>query len=350
MNKDKPTSISDGRFILEKKLGEGAFGEVHRGTDTRTGDHVAIKLEEARVCQLKAEAQFLDMLRRPSQRQGFVELLFFGRTGSWNAMVMELLGKSLEECVASSGGSLAAPTTTIIAQQCLHRIEYLHSKGVVHRDIKPENFMWGSGHKVTHLYLIDFGLSCRYWDKKHAKMTTGNSLTGTARYASVNTHRGCTQSRRDDLEAIAHMLIYILRGALPWSGLAAKTQKEKFQKIADTKEAYNMDELCQGHPDEFKAFLRYSRDLDFKSRPDYEMLQSSFTDLRHRLGILEDWELPWLEGEDIDRSRLVPLCTPEGIQQPDDVIAARQSWSSSCQVSWFRRNFGMRTSSSMDKE
>merc|ERR1719436_1098732 len=161
---------------------------------------------------------------------------------------MELLGQSLEDCVEACGGTLTVPTTTLIAEQAIHRIEYLHSKCIVHRDIKPDNFMWGSGHKAHHLYLIDFGLSVKYWDKKHVNMCTCNSLTGTARYASVNAHRGVTHSRRDDLEAIGHMLIYFLRGSLPWSGLEAKSKQEKYRKIKEKKESTELSDLCAGFP------------------------------------------------------------------------------------------------------
>merc|ERR1712039_66083 len=121
--------------------------------------------------------------------------------------------------------------------------EDLHSKGIVHRDIKPENFMFGVKAKQAHLHLIDFGLSKRYFDKKHAVLKQKLNLTGTARYASINAHRGLEQSRRDDLEAIGHMLIYFLRGSLPWSGLDAKTQEEKYRKIREKKEETPLPEL-----------------------------------------------------------------------------------------------------------
>merc|ERR1712039_68456 len=121
--------------------------------------------------------------------------------------------------------------------------EDLHSKGIVHRDIKPENFMFGTKAKEAHLYLIDFGLSKRYYDKKHAVLKQKLSLTGTARYASIHAHKGLEQSRRDDLEAIGHMLIYFLRGSLPWSGLDAKTQEEKYRKIREKKEETPLPEL-----------------------------------------------------------------------------------------------------------
>lgn len=119
----------------------------------------------------------------------------------------------------------------------------------MHRDIKPENFLLGRADKMDLVHVIDFGLSKRYCDAKtheHIPYKDNKSLTGTARYASINAHRGIEQSRRDDLEAIGHMLFYFLRGNLPWQGLPAKTKDEKYRKIKEKKIETQIDTLCSG--------------------------------------------------------------------------------------------------------
>merc|ERR1712113_942836 len=104
-------------------------------------------------------------------------------------------GSSLEDHLqASASGRMAVPSVLLIAEQVLRRIEYLHSKGIVHRDIKPENFAFGVKEKIHHLYMIDFGLSKKYYDVKHVVIREKLSLTGTARYASINAHKGIEQS------------------------------------------------------------------------------------------------------------------------------------------------------------
>mmetsp|Transcript_140424 Transcript_140424/g.365096 ORF Transcript_140424/g.365096 Transcript_140424/m.365096 type:complete len:276 (-) Transcript_140424:413-1240(-) len=243
----------------------------------------------------------------------------------YNCMIMELLGKCLEDYVQQCKNKKFEPlTTAMLAEQLICRLEYLHSRGILHRDIKPENFMMGTGGKVHHVYMIDFGLSKKYWDTKHIGPRTKLSLTGTARYASINAHKGLEQSRRDDLEAVGHMLLYFLRSSLPWSGLDAKTKEEKYRKICEKKETTDLVELCRGFPDAFRIYLQLARELDFTQRPDYRQYRKLFRGVRDSCGNYEDHELQWLRSAEgvskppVDVSKLVELDWTTSPRQPDD--------------------------------
>jgi serine/threonine protein kinase len=250
-------------------------------------------------------------------------------------MVMELLGKSLEDMLQNCPKrKLQVKTAVLLGRQVLHRIEYLHSKCIIHRDIKPENFTLGIGGKAHHVYLIDFGLSKRYWDKAHITWRSKLSLTGTARYASIHAHKGHEQSRRDDLEAIGHMLLYFLRGVLPWSGLDAKTKQDKYRKIMEKKEKTPLSELCKDFPNAFEKYLTYTRELAFQERPDYDFCQSLFAEVLQDLQTaagneIQDWEYEWASKP--ETSEMVPLHPRTRLMQPDDpeerrVTAPKRRW------------------------
>merc|ERR1719469_1630365 len=187
-----PTKIAGGRFEIDKKLGAGCFGEVFRGGNVETKEQVAVKFEalEAHTQQLEQEAAILNLLKQGLPEkvvpQGFPECFWFGREGRYQCLVMQCLGRSLEDRLQMQNGKFKPFTTALIAEQLTRRVEYLHSKGIVHRDIKPENFMWGTKSQLHHVFMIDFGLSKRYFDKAHIQPREKLGLTGTARYASIN--------------------------------------------------------------------------------------------------------------------------------------------------------------------
>jgi casein kinase 1 len=155
----------------------------------------------------------------------------------------------------------------------------VHEERIIHRDIKPDNFLiGGTEHNKNTVFIIDFGLAkCfKNSDGEHIPFREGKNLTGTARYASINTHIGYEQSRRDDLETIGHVLLYFLRGTLPWQGLPGRSKNEKYNNIKKKKLEVTVEELCKGHPDEFKDFMNYCRKLQFTDEPDYKYILNLF--------------------------------------------------------------------------
>ena len=154
----------------------------------------------------------------------------------------------------------------------------------------------GIGKRGNQVNVIDFGLAKKYRDPKthlHIPYRENKNLTGTARYTSINTHLGVEQARRDDLESLAYVLMYFLRGALPWQGLKAATKKQKYDRIMEKKMTTPTDMLCRGFPNEFGIFLNYCRALRFDDKPDYSYLRKLFRDLFVREGYQYDYVFDW---------------------------------------------------------
>ncbi|KAM8706065.1 hypothetical protein ACLKA7_010365 [Drosophila subpalustris] len=283
------------KYRLGRKIGSGSFGDIYLGTTINTGEEVAIKLECIRTKhpQLHIESKFYKTMQGGI---GIPNIIWCGSEGDYNVMVMELLGPSLEDLFNFCSRRFSLKTVLLLADQMISRIDYIHSRDFIHRDIKPDNFLMGLGKKGNLVYIIDFGLAKKFRDGrslKHIPYRENKNLTGTARYASINTHLGIEQSRRDDLESLGYVLMYFNLGALPWQGLKAANKRQKYERISEKKLSTSIVVLCKGFPSEFVNYLNFCRQMHFDQRPDYCHLRKLFRNLFHRLGFTYDYVFDW---------------------------------------------------------
>uniref|UniRef100_A0A3B4BD25 non-specific serine/threonine protein kinase n=1 Tax=Periophthalmus magnuspinnatus TaxID=409849 RepID=A0A3B4BD25_9GOBI len=283
------------KYRLGRKIGSGSFGDIYLGSNIATGEEVAIKLEcvKTKHPQLHIESKFYKMMQGGV---GIPSIKWCGAEGDYNVMVMELLGPSLEDLFNFCSRKFSLKTVLLLADQMISRIEYIHSKNFIHRDVKPDNFLMGLGKKGNLVYIIDFGLAKKYRDARthqHIPYRENKNLTGTARYASINTHLGIEQSRRDDLESLGYVLMYFNLGSLPWQGLKAATKRQKYERISEKKMSTPIEVLCKGYPSEFSTYLNFCRSLRFDDKPDYSYLRQLFRNLFHRQGFSYDYVFDW---------------------------------------------------------
>lgn len=288
-----------GGYQLGRKLGQGSFGKVYLGVavGSKLREEVAVKMESKKAghASLLAEAKMYSIL---GGAPGFPQMHWQGVDGDITAIAMDLLGPSLEDLFVLCNRKFSLKTSLMLGDQIINRLEYLHSKNIVHRDIKPDNFVMGTGRKSSIVHLIDFGLASKFRHAKtleHIQYSENSDLIGTARYASLNTHLGIQQSRRDDIESVGYLLLYFIRGALPWQGLKAATKKEKYRKIMEKKISTPVETLCKGVPEEIASYVAYSRSLFFEEQPDYGTHRGALRELLRRSGADYDLLFDWVD-------------------------------------------------------
>ena len=231
--------------------------------------------------------------------EGIPSVYYFGQEGLHNILVIDLLGPSLEDLFDLCGRKFTQKTVCMVGKQMLSRVQTIHEKNLIYRDIKPDNFLIGRPNTKTAnlIHVVDFGMAKQYRDpktKQHIPYRERKSLSGTARYMSINTHLGREQSRRDDLEALGHVFMYFLRGGLPWQGLKAATNKQKYEKIGEKKQLTAIKDLCDGFPEEFGSYLSYVRNLGFEDTPDYDYLKSLFDAILKKDGDVDNGQYDWI--------------------------------------------------------
>ena len=295
------------KFTIHKLLGRGGFGMVYSASHKKApGQHIyAAKLEkmikkdgtdnkhpqlyyEYRMYRhLHKRMNILNSYQTPKTHilpkiYMFAQIFDMNKK-PLNVLVMQRIGANVAKIFSSHDRKFSQCNVVSLGIQMISCIEAVHKCNVIHRDIKPENFCVGGDTEPDKLYIVDFGLSKCYrnHDGSHIPCRTGKTLTGTPRYASINCHEGIEQSRRDDLESLMFMLLFLLKGRLPWQGLHHKKKNDptarhnkKTDFILKKKKEMIAHKLCKGVHPNFLIALQYIRALKFEERPDYDKLRS----------------------------------------------------------------------------
>ena len=279
------------KYHCIRKIGQGSFGRIYEAV--YKNEKYALKFEPRKSEHnlLQNEAAIMNYLQGPN----IPSVKSFGFTTNYNILVMQLLGKSLEQLLEERK-TFSLKTVCMLGYQMVTILEFIHEKHLLHRDVKPDNFAMGLDEFADNIYLIDFGLSKKYRSMKTLEQypcVQNKQLTGTARYASINVLKGLEHSRRDDLESVGYILIYFLKGKLPWQKMNAKTREEKYKKILEKKLQISSKELYQGYPNEFVQFLDYIKNLDYYEKPNYDILRHLLNNVMQKQKYMFDYVYDW---------------------------------------------------------
>lgn len=284
-----------GHYRISEIIGKGGFGETYRGIDTNSLNEVAIKVEPNKI-QGQRLPQEYKLYRLLSGGCGIPSVEYFGSSHTQNFLVMDLLGKSLEDIFKWCQYKFSLKTVLMLADQMISCIQWTHMKGLIHRDIKPDNFMIGVNENSNKVYLIDYGLMKSYYDFKsstHIRYLENTSIVGTARYSSIGALSGNEQSRRDDLIALGYVLAYFLRGSLPWMSVETTNQSSKYRQIISIKRELLPEQLFDGFPHQFVDFFKSVQNLQFTEIPNYSLYRSLFHEALIELGFVYDCHYDW---------------------------------------------------------
>lgn len=267
------------RYSVTKYLGSGSFGHVFEARNRLTDETVALKVPILND-QRDGQQSLLDeakVYKYISCREHGVPNMKITQHKERKIIVMDLLGPSLEQLLAKHK-KFRLKTVIRLAIVMIDILRYVHGCGFIHRDIKPDNFAVSTCDDGQPLFLIDYGLAKRYVRKngEHVEFNRNRRFLGTARFASTAAHMHHEQSRKDDLETLAYVLVYLYKGKLPWQGVKVKDKRERYALIGKRKMATSPEELCSGMPREFVVFLNYVKNLDFDEKPHYSALRNMF--------------------------------------------------------------------------
>ena len=291
MKEIKDNFLEENKVVFKKykpikRIGSGSFGNIYSVIRLSDKNAFAMKTEKIsnKFKNLESEAYILFALQGGL---GIPKLISYGHVKNYNILIETLLDKSLQNIFVTNKKECNLVDICLIGIQLLERLKWIHSKDLIYRDIKPDNFLIGI-EDPNVIYIVDFGLCKKYRSSKTGKhilpKLTGQ-FNGTVKYASPNAIKGKEVSRRDDLISLGYMLIFLFKRDLPWEDSFKNLDRTKYFELISLKETNGVGKLFNNIPQEFKDYIKYTRNLKFEQDPDYSYLSSLFLKIINNMNL-----------------------------------------------------------------
>lgn len=288
-------TLINGRWTVLEKIGKGSHGQVFRAVDITNYSEVAVKVE-ARSSKRQYLFREFGYYRRiannfcPEKTSAIVNVLYYQDYGNESVMVFELLGPSLAHLFRSQKYIFSTKTVLMLFKDAINGLERIHQCGIIHRDLKPQNICMGRGINACNSYIIDLGLSKLSEDQQKRKLP----IVGTARFASRNAHSEHPITRKDDLESLCYVFMYLLKGRLPWDiEMVEGTPKPVILERFKEWKLKRPSEICESYPVFFEVLLNYVRSLKRNEKPKYSALVKYIDETMAILNLKDDGLFDW---------------------------------------------------------
>ncbi|CAD8057210.1 unnamed protein product [Paramecium sonneborni] len=296
MSQNAQQKIFVNRFQVKKKISSGAFGVVFLVLDKQTNQEHALKLEKEDNEEMRSLEREVEILKQLNEAEGIPKLIWFGAEDEFNLMVIQLLGRDLSFYFRQQK-KFSLKCSIQIAYDCVSILRNIHNRNVIHRDLKPENILMSKDNES--LYIVDFGISKVYCVQgEHMYILPfrkDKTFIGTPRYASIAAHMGYEISRKDDIESLFYVILYFLRGSLPWQNLPV-SENERTKAVGDIKQKIDLNDLCANQPHELVEILQHLKSLNFTDEPNYQYILQQLNQIAENNQFLLDGIYDWTEG------------------------------------------------------
>ncbi|CAD8150639.1 unnamed protein product [Paramecium pentaurelia] len=293
MSRDSQQKVFLNRFVVKKKISSGAFGVVFLVFDKQTNQEHALKLEKEDNEEMRSLEREVEILKQLNEAEGTPKLIWFGTEDEFNLMVIQLLGRDLSFYFRQQK-KFSLKCSIQIAYDCVQILRNIHNRNVIHRDLKPENILMSKDNES--LYIVDFGISKVYCVQgEHMPFRKDKTFMGTPRYASIAAHLGHEIARKDDLESLFYVILYFLRGSLPWQNLPV-SENERTKAVGDIKQNIDLNDLCANQPYELVEIMQYIKNLSFSDEPNYQYILQMLNQIAENNQFILDGIYDWTEG------------------------------------------------------